>query len=187
MSVFQVIALVSAALAVLAALWDAFRRRRDDRYSSVVLLIAAFGPVLSLVVYLAVTGLALKQVVTIAMLAVGAILGVLVARRARLTRRAPAPIAPAPPGAPAPVAPRQEVALAGVSWLPVPAALAVATVQLAVVADSFAAQVISLAALEAAVAFGVGAALTLIARRQGIRRPPAVMAPPMPGWPPPQR
>jgi len=48
MNIYQAIALISAALAVAAGAWDAYRLRREQRYSVVVMAISAGGPILSL-------------------------------------------------------------------------------------------------------------------------------------------
>ena len=71
MNIYQGIALVSAALAVLAGAWDAYRLRHEQRYSLVVMAITAGGPILSLWLYLTITGLALKQIVSIVLFAAG--------------------------------------------------------------------------------------------------------------------
>jgi hypothetical protein len=148
-NVYQAIALVSAALAVLAGAWDAFRLRREQRYSIVVMAITAGGPILSLWLYLTVTGLALKQVVSIALLVAGAAAGVYAAYRAQLSE----------------VGTSGQIRMVGASWLPLPAAFAVAAVQVSGAVGLLAGQVFSLAALEAAVAFGVSSAVVLVYRR----------------------
>ncbi|MGD0121033.1 MAG: hypothetical protein ABSC46_00540 [Candidatus Limnocylindrales bacterium] len=55
--------------------------------------------------------------------------------------------------------------MVGASWLPLPAALAVAALQISGAVGILAGQVFSLAALEAAVAFGVFTAAVLVYRR----------------------
>jgi hypothetical protein len=144
-NIYQAIALVSAGLAVLAGSWDAYRLRHEQRYSAPVMAITAGGPVLSLWLYLTVTNLSLKQMVSIGLLAAGAAVGVYFARRVSLTE----------------VGEGGQIRLVGASWLPLPAALSVAAIQISGAAGSFTAQVLSLAALEVTVGFGVGAAVTL--------------------------
>jgi hypothetical protein len=169
MNVYQAIAIVSAALALAAGGWDALRLRRTQRYSGLGLSIGAIGPILSLVLYLLVTNLALKQLVSIGLVAGGAAVGVWTARRAALSRTDVT----------------GEIRLVGASWLPVPAAGCVAALQVCSAIDSFAGMIISLAALEASVGFGVAAAVTLLYRRStmDVARPVATGAPPYPPAP----
>lgn len=152
MNIYQAIALVSAGLAVLAGSWDAYRLRHEQRYSALVMVITAGGPVLSLWLYLTVTNLSLKQPVSIGLLAAGAAAGVYFARRAALTETGE----------------NSQIRIVGASWLPLPAALSVAAIQVSGAASSFTAQVLSLAALEVTVAFGVASAVTLLYRRSTI-------------------
>ena len=149
MNIYQGIALVSAALAVLAGAWDAYRLRHEQRYSLVVMAITAGGPILSLWLYLTITGLALKQIVSIVLFAAGAAAGLYAANRARLSE----------------VGSSGQIRMVGASWLPLPAALAVAALQVSGAVGMLAGQVFSLAALEAAVAFGVSSAVVLVYRR----------------------
>jgi hypothetical protein len=149
MNVYQAIAVVSAGLALLAGAWDAQRLRRTQQYSAVGLLIGAGGPIISLVLYLLVTNLALKQVVSVGLIAGGGALGLYAASRASLSHTDVA----------------GEIRLVGASWLPVPAAVCVAALQICGAAGSLAGLIISLAALEAAVGFGVAAAVLLMYRR----------------------
>ena len=73
----------------------------------------------------------------------------------------------------------------GASWLPLPAALSVGALQISGAAGLFAGQILSLAALEAAVAFGVASAVMLVYRRSTFGRPvPQSGAPMAPGSPP---
>lgn len=162
MNIYQAIALVSAALAVAAGFWDAYRLRREHRYSGVVLAITAGGPILSLWLYLTVTGLSLKPIVSIGLMAAGAAAGVYAANRARLFE----------------VGDGGQIRMVGASWLPLPAALSVAAVQILGAVGSLAGQVFSLAALEAAVAFGLASAVMLTYRRSTFGRPPAQSAAP---------
>jgi hypothetical protein len=168
MSVYQMVALGSAALAVAAAAWDAWRLRREQRFSLPVMVITAGGPVLSLLLYLLITNLALKQFVTIGAVLLGLAIGVWAGRLAKLST----------------VAPGGQVRLVGASWQPLPAALAVGAIQIAFAIESFAAQVISLAVLEAAVSFGVSSAVALAVRRATMPRSPgpATGIPGGPGW-----
>jgi hypothetical protein len=149
MNIYQAIALVSAALAVAAGSWDAFRLRREQRYSIVVMAITAGGPILSLWLYLTVTGLALKQIVSIGLFAVGIAAGVYAANRTKLSE----------------VGFAGQIRMVGASWLPLPAALSVAALQVSGAVGLLAGQVFSLAALEAAAAFGVSSAAVLGYRR----------------------
>lgn len=167
MNIYQAIALVSAGLAVLAGSWDAYRMRHDHRYSVRVMAITAGGPVLSLWLYLVVTNLSLKQAVSIGLLAAGAVAGIYFARRVALTE----------------VGEKGQIRLTGASWLPLPAALAVAAIQVSGAVPSFTAQVLALAALEATVAFGVGSAATLWYRRATFGRPAQPGASTYPGAP----
>jgi hypothetical protein len=160
MNIYQAIALVSAALAVAAGAWDAYRLRREQRYSVVVMAITSGGPILSLWLYLTVTGLSLKQVVSLILFAAGAAAGAYAARRARLSE----------------VEAGGQIRMVGASWLPLPAALAVAAVQVSGAAGLFAGQILSLAALEAAVAFGVASAAGLVYRRSTFGRPAAAVS-----------
>jgi hypothetical protein len=168
MSIYQIIALGSAALAVVAAAWDAWRMRREQRFSLPVMVITAGGPVLSLLLYLLITNLALKQFVTLGAVLLGLAIGVWAGRLAKLST----------------VTPSGQVRLVGASWQPLPAALAVGAIQVAVAVGSFAAQVISLAVLEGAVSFGVASAVVLTLRRATMRRSPgpATGLPGGPGW-----
>lgn len=163
MTIYQLIAVVSAGLAVAVGLWDAYRLRREQRYSFIVLVIVAGGPILSLWLYLMVTKLSLKPIASIGLLAAGAALGVYLARR---------------PSTVIEVEPDGQTRLRGTSWLALPAAFAVGGVQLAGAISSFAWIIIALAALEAAVAFGVAAAVTLMYRRATIQAQMAAPASP---------
>jgi hypothetical protein len=165
MNVYQAIAIVSAALALGAGGWDALRLRRTQRYSGLGLSVGAGGPILSLVLYLLVTNLALKQAVSIGLLASGAAAGFWIARRAALSHTDVT----------------GEIRLVGASWLPVPAAASVAALQVCSAVDSLAGMIVSLAALEASVGFGVAAAVTLLYRRSTMD----VVRPAAPGAPPP--
>jgi hypothetical protein len=153
-SLWQTIAIVSAALAVLAGAWDAWRLRRDQRYSTVVTVITAGGPVLSLVLYILVTNLALRPYVTAVLVVIGAAAGVYAGRLAKIST----------------VGPGGQTRLVGASWLPLPAALCVAALQVSGAANSLSGQVLSLAALEAAVSFGVASAAALTWRRAALVR-----------------
>lgn len=178
MSIYQAIAIVSAALAVLAGGWDAHRLRTTQRYSAVGLAISALGPILSLVLYLVVTQVALKLVVSLVLFALGGFVGVYVAqRRSSLMKTSEA----------------GQIRVVGASWLPLPAALSVAGLQIAGSVNLLAAMVLCLAALEMAVAFGIGAAVTLMYRRSALDRvagqlagptPPAGSTPPAGPWQP---
>ena len=152
MNEYQAVAVCSACLAVLAGLWDARRIRRRQRYSTVALAVGAAGPIVSLALYLVLTNLTLKEPVTAALAGGGAVLGMLAAGRARLAR--------VEDGA---------IRLSGAAWLPLPAALAVAAVQVCSAAETLAGMILAIAALEAAAGFGVGAALTLMLRRIAVR------------------
>jgi hypothetical protein len=120
----------------------------------VVMAITAGGPILSLWLYLTVTGLALKQIVSLALLAAGAAAGLYAANRAKLSE----------------VGSSGQIRMVGASWLPLPAALAVAALQISGAVGMLAGQVFSLAALEAAVAFGVASAAVLVYRRSNLGR-----------------
>ena len=157
MNIYQAIAVASAALAVAAGAWDAYRLRRNHQYSGVGLAISAGGPVVSLAVYLLVTNLALKQIVTLALFALGAAVGLYVARRATLSE----------------VGESGQIRMTGVSWLPLPAALSVGSIQVCSSVGSLAGMVFALAALEASASFGVAAALLIVYRRAGMRLPAA--------------
>jgi hypothetical protein len=169
-SLFGAIAIVSAALAVLAGAWDAWRLRRDQRYSTIVMTITAGGPVLSLVLYILVTNLSLRPYVTAVLVVLGAAIGLYAGRRARLSIAGQG----------------GNVRLAGASWLPLPAALCVAALQVAGAANSLTGEVLSLASLEAAVAFGVASAAVLAWRRGAFvraqRRSSGPWSQAGPGW-----
>ena len=165
MNIYQAIALISAALAVLAGSWDAYRLRREQRYSVVVMAITAGGPILSLWLYLTVTGMSLKQVVSLVLFVAGAAAGAYAANRAKLSE----------------VEAGGHIRMVGASWLPLPAALSVAAVQISGAAGLFAGQVLSLAALEAAVAFGVASAVVMVYRRSTFGRPPTTASSAVPG------
>ena len=152
MNVYQLIAVVSAGLAVAAGAWDAHRLRRNHRYSAAGLAISAGGPALSLIIYLLVTNLALKQIVTIGLLAAGGAAGVFVAGRATLSE----------------VGESGQIRMTCVSWLPLPAALCVGSIQICSAIDSLAGVVFALAALEVSVGFGVAAAVTIVHRRSSM-------------------
>jgi hypothetical protein len=167
---FQAIAIFSAALAVLAGAWDAWRLRRDQRYSGTVMAITAGGPVVSLLLYILVTNLSLRPYVTSALVVIGAAIGLYAGRRAGLS-------ATGPDG---------QIRLVGASWLPLPAALCVAALQVAGAANSLTGEILSIAALEAAVAFGVASAAVLWWRRTAFiraqRRAPTAGPQAGPGW-----
>jgi hypothetical protein len=183
MNFYLLIAVGSAALAVAAGIWDGYRLRTNARYSPLVLGISAGGPVISLVLFLLVGGLSLKLPVTVGLLAVGAFVGILVAQRAKLSIVAPREdksgedgsepcaetadaAADATDGEDEEAQPRvPQVRLVGASWMPVPAALAVAALQVSSALGSVTWEILALAALEAAVAFGVASAAVLIRRR----------------------
>jgi hypothetical protein len=148
MNEYQLVAVFSAVLALLAGLWDGWRIRRRQRYSTLAVAVGAGGPVVAVVLFLVTTNLMLKASVTAALVGGGAVLGMTAASLAQV-RRAEA-------GA---------IRLSGAAWLPLPAALAVAAVQLCAAAESLAGMIIAIATLEAAAAFGVGAALVLMLRR----------------------
>jgi hypothetical protein len=154
MNVYQAIALVSAALALAAGLWDAYRLRRGMRYSAAMVAIIAAGPVVSLWLYLVVTGLSLKPVASVSMLVVGAATGTLLARRASVTETAS----------------DGSVRMRAVAWLALPAAFSTAAVQVASAIESFSWMIIALAAFEASVGFVAAAAITLIYRRSRLGR-----------------
>jgi hypothetical protein len=148
MNEYQLVAVFSAVLALLAGLWDGWRIRRRQRYSTLAVAVGAGGPVVAVVLFLVTTNLMLKASVTAALVGGGAVLGMTASSLAQV-RRAEA-------GA---------IRLSGAAWLPLPAALAVAAVQLCAAAESLAGMIIAIATLEAAAAFGVGAALVLMLRR----------------------
>jgi hypothetical protein len=152
MNEYQAVAVCGACLALLAGLWDAWRIRRRQRYSTIALFVGAAGPIVSLVLFLVTTNLVLKESVTAALVGGGAVLGATVASWSRLT--------PADGGA---------IRLSGAAWLPLPAALAVAAVQICAAAETLAGMIVAIAALEAAAGFGAGAALTLMLRRMFVR------------------
>jgi len=163
MNIYQAIAVVSAALAVVAGAWDAYRLRRNHQYSGVGLAISAGGPIVSLAVYLLVTNLALKQLASVGLLGLGAAAGVLVARRATLSE----------------VGESGQIRMTGVSWLPLPAALSVGAIQVFSATGTLAGMVLALAALEVSVGFGVAAAALIVYRRSAMRTPGP--QPPVPG------
>jgi hypothetical protein len=158
MNVYQVIAIVSATLALGAGLWDARRLRTTQRYSGLALAISAGGPILSLGLYLLVTNLALKEVVSLVLVALGAALGFYAASRATLAHANTA----------------GEIRLVGASWLPIPAAASVAALQVYSAIGSLPGLIVALSALEISVAFGVAAALTLMYRRAALESRQAV-------------
>jgi hypothetical protein len=152
MNEYQAVAVFSAGMALLAGLWDAWRIRRRQRYSTLALFVGAVGPVVAAVLFVFTTNLALKPNVTLGLAGGGAGLGFLAAWMAGVRR-----------------AENGAIRLSGAAWLPLPAALAVAAVQICVAAESLAGTIIAIAALEAAAGFGVGAALTLMLRRAFVR------------------
>ena len=77
-------AIAAAVLAVAAGSWDAYRLRRNARYSGLVMAMTAGGPVLSLLLFIIVTNIELKPAVTLVLFAVGAVAGVFLARLACL-------------------------------------------------------------------------------------------------------
>jgi hypothetical protein len=183
MNIYLLVAVGSAVLAVAAGIWDGYRLRTNARFSSLVIAITAGGPVVSLLLFLLVGGVSLKLPVTLGLLAVGASVGVLVAQRAKLSVVVPCtdgageePVEPcdettdarAEAGADKAVGPREtQVRLVGASWMPLPAAFAVAALQVASALESVTGEILALAALEAAVAFGVVSAVVLVRRRSG--------------------
>jgi hypothetical protein len=170
MNLYQAIALGSAALAVLAGAWNARRLRLHHLYSATVMLITAGGPALSLWLYLLATNLALKPAVSVGLFALGAVAGIAVSGRVGLSE----------------VGTGEQIRVVGAAWLPLPAAVSVAALQVSGAAASLAFEVLALAALQATVAFGVASAVVLIVRRSNLAaasRPAAGLpgqAPPSP-------
>lgn len=154
MNGYQTIALVSACLALVAGAWDANRIRRRQRYSTLALAVGAVGPIVSLVLYVMATNVTLKPEATAGLMGGGGLMGILAATSAAVTRPER----------------QRAIRLSGAAWLPLPAALSVAAIQACAAVQSLAGLILSLAALEAAVGFGVGAAFTLIVRRMTIGR-----------------
>jgi hypothetical protein len=181
MDLYLLVAVASAVLAVGAGIWDGRRLHCDARYSPVVIAITAGGPVISLALFLVVGGIELKPVATLGLVAIGAVAGAYVARLAQLSVAEPEersgeagePLGPseavAKGGAPDPAG-RPDIRIAGASLLPLPAAIAVAALQISSAAGQAAWEVLSLAALEAAVAFGVASAVVLVRRRAQLGR-----------------
>jgi lysylphosphatidylglycerol synthetase-like protein (DUF2156 family) len=183
MNLYLLVAIAAAALAVAAGIWDGYRLRRKARYSPLVLAISAGGPVISLLLFLLVGGLELKLSMTFGLLATGAALGALVAGLARISVVVPCEdedldkaLEPCSEDAETedgqadgqPKVP--QLRLVGASWMPVPAALAVAALQVASALEALTWEVLALAALEAAAAFGVASAAVLVRRRSRFER-----------------
>jgi hypothetical protein len=160
MTFYQLLALGSAAIAVLGGAWGAARLRGERRFSAVAVVLSAAGPMASLWLYLLLTRVELKLTATLALASLGALVGLAVG--GRLLKLA------ARPGA---------VVVRGGAWLSLPSVLAIAGLQLCATFGSRSSFVLALAALELAVAFGVGAALALVARRLALR-PVPLLAPP---------
>jgi len=156
MNEYQVVAVIGALLALLVGLWGAWLIGRRRRYSTMALIVGAAGPIVALVLYLVMTNLTLKPAASAGLAGGGAALGVLAGLLPKLTR--------AEGGA---------IRLVRAAWLPLPAALAVAAVQVCAAAETLAGMIVAIAALEAAAGFGVGAALMLMLRRAFVRRPKA--------------
>jgi hypothetical protein len=181
MDIYLLVAVAAAVLAVGAGIWDGRRLHCDARYSPVVIGITAGGPVISLALFVVVGGIELKPVATLGLVAIGAIAGAYVARLAQLSvaesqERPGESGEPAGPsdaaakGAASDPTGRPDIRIAGASLLPLPAAIAVAALQVSSAAGQASWQVLSLAALEAAVAFGVASAVVLIRRRAQLGR-----------------
>ena len=188
MNLYIVVAIGAAALAVAAGFWDGYRLRKEARYSPLVMTISAAGPVISLVLFVMVGGLELKVAVTVGLLALGAVTGAVVAllsrlyvvddcrdeenhelgaEEAKVEAEAETAGLKVPAGSEIP-----PIRLVGASWLPLPAAFAVAVLQIASAVESVVWEALALAALEAAVAFGVVSALVLIRRRSRFNQLP---------------
>jgi hypothetical protein len=145
---YQLFAVASAVFAVLGGGYGAWRLRGVRRFSVRSVVISAAGPAISLVLYLVVTDLALTFTATVVVLSLGALVGLAAgASRPALGTRSGVVVA------------------RGGTWLPLPSVAAIAAVQLGAAFGSRTVFVIALAALELSVAFGIGAAAAVLARR----------------------
>ncbi len=149
-----IVAIGSGALAIAAASWTALRLAGPRPFSSFALLVSAGGAGLTLVLPALAFGIVLKPPVVVALVAGGAILGILAGSAPRLARDTSG-----------------RVLVRGGSWHALPLGLAVAAMQVTGVLGSLDGVVLSVAALHAATAFVVAAVIALLARRVVVRAP----------------
>lgn len=148
---YRVIALVGAAVIVLSALWTLARLQGERPFSWLGTLIAGAGAAASLVVYVLIVDIELKEEATWGLLAGGALAGVLFGTRIPLYRRGDAVLSKA------------------AGWhLALPAA-AIAAFQVMGVRESVDGIILSFAALHAATGFAVAACALLLVRRLAAR------------------
>lgn len=148
---YNAVAIVSAAVIVLLALWTALRMHAERPFSSVGVLLSAAGAVLALVIYELTLDVDLKMEAIIGLVAGGAVAGLFTGRLI-------------------PLQPRQSGVLVRASgWHLVPPMLAIAALQVTGGRESFEGVVIALAALYATTAFAVIACAVLLVRHSRVQ------------------
>lgn len=148
---YRVIAIVGAGLVVVSALWTVVRLQGERPFSWLGTVIAGAGAAVSLVIYVLIVDLELKDEATWGLLAGGALAGALVGTRIPLYRR------------------EDTVLSRWAGWhLALPPA-AIAGFQVMGVRESVDGIILSFAALHAATGFTVAACAVLLIRRLGAR------------------
>jgi hypothetical protein len=148
---YRVMAIVGAGLIVLSALWTVVRLQGERPFSWLSTVIAGAGAAVSLVIYLLIVDIELKEGATWGLLAGGALAGALFSARLPLYRRGDAVLSKA------------------AGWhLALPPA-AIAAFQVMGVRESVDGVILSFAALHAATGFTVAACVLLLVRRLGVR------------------
>lgn len=150
-SVYEVIAIGSAAFIVLMGLWTALRLHGERPFSVLSVLLAGAGPVVALVIYSLTLDIDLKQEAVWGLLAGGAAAGLILGRAI-------------------PVYAREDRVFTRVSgWHLLPPMLAIAAIQVTGVQESAEGIILALAGLYAAAAFTVSTSGFLLVRRLGVR------------------
>jgi len=140
-------AYAGAGIAVGSALFAAARLRREALFSILGTLFSGAAIAGTLAMYMLLMDVELKFIPQLSLLAFGAVLGLQAGRAVPLYRH------------------RTAVVSKGAGWYFVPAALAVAALQVTAVRDSLDGVIISFAALHVGAAFAVAASAVLLLRR----------------------
>jgi hypothetical protein len=144
---YRVVAVAGAALVAAGALWTVVRLQRERPFSSLGTLIAGAGAALSLVIYILIVDIDLKEEATWGLLAGGAAAGAFIGTKIPLYQRG------------------DTVLSRAAGWhLALPAA-AIAAFQVMGVRESVDGIILGFAALHAATAFAVAASALLLVRR----------------------
>jgi hypothetical protein len=166
---YNAIAIASAAVIVLLALWTGVRMHAERQLSNIGVLLSAGSAVLALVIYELTLDVDLKWEAILGLLTGGAAIGIFAGRSIPLYIRQSRPV----------------VRKSG--WHLVPAMLAIAALQVTGARESFEGIVLALAALYATTAFGAIACVVLLVRRLVVRPSadsainPGAAAPPVEG------